>query len=156
MPTQDRAAARALLVTPEREVLLMQVEARPAFLVWITPGGGLHHGESARDAAVREAFEETGRRIEALVPVWTRDHTFELEQQRIRQRETYFLVHTPRFEPVPRGFEHGEERVFRGFRWWSIDAIRASDEHFAPRRLGLLLDELLARGARGDPIDVGI
>jgi 8-oxo-dGTP diphosphatase len=30
---------------------------------WLLPGGGIEVGESARDAAIREAFEETGCRL---------------------------------------------------------------------------------------------
>ena len=156
MRAQVRLAARALLVTPEREILLMQVELAPDRRVWITPGGGLHDGETPSQAAARETFEETGRSIEAVVPVWTRTHTFELEQQWIRQCETYFLVPTPRFEPRPRALEGLEQRFFRGFRWWRVDEIHSSGEQFAPTRLGHRLSELLACGPSESPIDVGV
>ncbi|HXI87879.1 MAG TPA: NUDIX hydrolase [Parvularculaceae bacterium] len=48
------------------EVLLVK-RGRPPFLgQWSIPGGGLHHGESVREAARREVREETGVEIEIL------------------------------------------------------------------------------------------
>ena len=38
---------------------------------WCFPGGRIRAGESVEDAAVREAFEETGLRVDALRRVWS-------------------------------------------------------------------------------------
>jgi len=156
MEARDRAAARALLLTPSREVLLMLLDLGPERRVWVTPGGGIEAGEHPHEAAVREVFEETGRRVQPRQPVWRRTHTFELEGQLITQRETYFLAPTSRFEPRTEGLESIERRWFRGFRWWHVEAIRASDELFSPRRLGDLLVELLRQGPPPSPIDAGV
>ena len=56
----QRAAAYALLVRGDA-VLLTRVSARGFHTgLWALPGGGIHHGESPRDAVVREVREETG------------------------------------------------------------------------------------------------
>lgn len=156
MEVEDRPAARALVVTPEREVLLMRVEVAPGRLVWITPGGGVDAGEEPRETAARELLEETGRALELGPAVWTREHTFAFEERLVRQRETFFLAPSERFEPRADGLEAIETRVFRGFRWWNIGAIRGSQERFAPRRLGELLGRLLEEGPPPQPIDVGV
>nr|WP_162260625.1 NUDIX domain-containing protein [Terrabacter sp. Root85] len=44
---------------------------------WYPVGGGLEQGETAQQAAVREAAEETGiKELPAGHPVWSRDHTY--------------------------------------------------------------------------------
>ena len=42
---------------------------RPGY--WCPPGGGIEPGESAADAVVREAREETGLAVRAVREVWT-------------------------------------------------------------------------------------
>lgn len=134
----------------------MRVEVAPGRLVWITPGGGVGEGEEPRETAAREVLEETGRVIEIGAPVWVRTHIFAFEGRLLRQREVFFLAPCERFEPLTHGLEAIETRVFRGFRWWSVGEIRRSQERFAPRRLGELLGDLLAKGPPPEPIDVGV
>ena len=134
----------------------MQLEVAPERLVWVAPGGGLMAGELPSEGAVREVLEETGREIEAGIPVWTRTHTFEFEGRLLRQREIYFLARVDRFDPRTDGFESVEQRLFRGFHWWHVDAIRGSEALFAPRGLGDLLRDLLSQGPPATPIDVGV
>jgi ADP-ribose pyrophosphatase YjhB (NUDIX family) len=139
-----------------REVLLMQLEVAPHRLVWVAPGGGLENGESPSEGAIREVFEETGVRIEPGVAVWRRTHTFEFQGRPLRQCETYFLVRVARFEPRTDNLQPAEQRFIRRFCWWDIDSIPASDELFAPTKLGNLLIDLLRDGPPVAPIDVGI
>ena len=49
----DRHAARVLLLTPEKMILLIETEVAPGRLVWLAPGGGVEAGESPRQAAER-------------------------------------------------------------------------------------------------------
>jgi 8-oxo-dGTP pyrophosphatase MutT (NUDIX family) len=53
--------ARAILVDGDDRVLLLRHTYMPG---WHFPGGGVEPGETAEDAARREAEEETGLRIE--------------------------------------------------------------------------------------------
>jgi ADP-ribose pyrophosphatase YjhB (NUDIX family) len=48
---------RAIVVTPQREVLLVRHTYRPK---WYLPGGSAHKGERLEDAVRRELREETG------------------------------------------------------------------------------------------------
>ena len=101
METRVRSTARALLVTPEREVLLVRF-AVPAIgrHFWITPGGGIEPGETEREAAAREVAEETGLAGAAIGPaVWTRSVSIPWAEPPFTQRETYFWVPTQRFGP---------------------------------------------------------
>ena len=153
-----RSSARALLVTPEREILLLRWTARAIDRsFWITPGGGVEAGESEREAVEREIAEETGLAGAAIGPaVWTRSVPIPWAEPPFTQRETYFWVPTARFEPSRAGIPtEAEQREIEDYHWWSLGAIEASTERFAPRRLGALLRALLERGIPGAPFDVG-
>jgi 8-oxo-dGTP pyrophosphatase MutT (NUDIX family) len=54
-PRLERAAVRGILRRGPDLLLLRSIEGDYGF-----PGGGLHPGESAEGALVRELFEETG------------------------------------------------------------------------------------------------
>ena len=64
----DSDTYRPLLITfvairHARDFLLVHHRERQS---WELPGGHIEEGESARDCAVREFFEETGQRVEHL------------------------------------------------------------------------------------------
>jgi hypothetical protein len=41
-------------------------------------------------------------------------------------------------------------------RWWTLDELEGAGDRFAPRRLLLLLRELLVHGPPAEPIDTGL
>ena len=65
-PLRIRDAARALLITDDREVLLVRFEF-PAGTRWAVPGGGLQPGETAHDAVRRELHEEVGFELDEIL-----------------------------------------------------------------------------------------
>lgn len=154
-----RVGSRALLVTPDRKLLLMQIEnPEDGFRFWITPGGGIEPGESAAEGLLRELSEELGRcDFEVGAPVWLRTSRFNWIGQDYEQRETYFWIDTERFDPGDgEGMEPREREVLQTFRWWTADEIAASDETFAPRDLAALLEDLFANGPPTEPIETGL
>ena len=155
MADQIRHAVRALLVSPEREILLIHI-VLPDRSFWITPGGAIKSNENPLAALERELQEETGARPVKIGPeVWTRNHTFEFEGKRILQRERFFLVHTDRFDPPNEMPDRIERRFVDRFRWWTLKEIDKSNEDFAPRRLAHFLGQLLEHNLPHVPSDVG-
>ena len=52
--TLEREAVRAIVLTPERELLLLRKRGRgPDRSFWLTPGGGIQPGEDPRACAAR-------------------------------------------------------------------------------------------------------
>ena len=154
-----RHAIRAVLLTPQDQVLLMRVqEPASGRELWLTPGGGLRAGERPAECLMRELCEETGLEGFRLGPeLWTRRHTFCWAGRTIAQHEVYYLVETERFEPTMKANPaEVETEAFRGFHWWSTCDILESGDLFVPRRLGVHLQELIWHGPPSQPFDVGI
>jgi 8-oxo-dGTP pyrophosphatase MutT (NUDIX family) len=153
-----RRAARALIVDPDDRILLVRFEF-PDRVVWATPGGGIHDGETDEEAVRRELVEEAGLDAFELGPaIWTRTHHVPLGGGRWDgQTERIYLVRVPSFEPAP-ALSSDELRAegVTAIRWWGRDELEAADELFSPRRLPELVRELLRDGIPSEPVDVGI
>lgn len=77
-------AVRTLVVEDERVLLVGHRSIEAEKVWWMAPGGLVHQGESALDAAAREVKEETGLEVEIdrliywLEWIWERSHCVEL------------------------------------------------------------------------------
>lgn len=161
------ASARALLIDPQDRVLMMRltgsrivladtgIATRPTF--WVTPGGSLDPGESFEAALLREIWEETGLRL--VNPgswVWTGEKEVTRNGERVMTVARVYAQRVAAFEPAPPQLTAEEHDSFRGFHWWSADAIAASSERFVPRDLGRLLAALLRDSWPSEPIPVEV
>lgn len=154
-----RRAVRALLLTPQGRILLMQAaEPQTGLRIWFAPGGGRGAGEDPTACLRREIQEETGVVLGDVGPfVWRRHHTFQWAGRWVHQDEEFYLVPTDEFVPDCRGNPSRFERsAFVRFAWWSPEQIRSSGERFAPRLLADHLAALLAEGVPDEPVDVGV
>jgi 8-oxo-dGTP pyrophosphatase MutT (NUDIX family) len=153
-----RHAVRALLLEPDGHVLLLRAReptSRREF--WITPGGGRDPDEPPLDCLRREVLEETGLAdFEPGPLVWRREHRFDWAGQLVHQREEFFLVRVPRFEPRAHRWTHEERRDLLEFRWWHADEIATSRDEFVPLAFARHLRALVSHGAPAGAIDVGI
>jgi 8-oxo-dGTP pyrophosphatase MutT (NUDIX family) len=129
-----RQAVRVLPISPAGEVLMLQCikPGAPEAPFWVTIGGGLESGEDEREAAVRELWEETGIGVspdDLRGPLASEFVEFAWALFDIEQHQTYYLVHV---EDTVVTFAHLEEVEIEttvGYRWWSLDALRATTEH---------------------------
>ena len=154
-----RQAVRAVLLTDNRRILMIQVqEPGTDFVLWITPGGGIEPNEDAETCLRREIQEETGLdRFDIGAHIWYRSHTFEWDNKVYEQKEDFYLVEIERFEPSMRGNPSiGELDIFRKYKWWKLEDIMKSADVVAPRQIAHQVESLILHGSPEDPIDVGI
>jgi len=154
MPAHPPTSVRALLLTPEARLLLVQVRGESGDL-WITPGGRREVGELKLATLRRELAEEVGLgAFEERGEVWVRRGSYVADGVRLSEVEHFFLVPTEEFEPVADGLEEAERARFLGFRWWGLEELRTSSARFVPRELGRLVAELVAEGAPAAPLEI--
>lgn len=169
VPPRIREAVRALVIDPDRRVLLVRWDfpdrpelGYPAMSVWGTPGGGMEPGEDTEVALRRELDEELGLVDAEIGPqVWERTYLIPfLDGLWDGQHDRFFLVEAAAFEPAPRlTWEQLRAENLMHLRWWTEDELAAfvptDTEVFAPRRLPRLFRALLVDGVPAMPIDVG-
>lgn len=140
------AKSRVLLLDEQDHILLFltkhDVPGYPAR--WITTGGHLEAGESHRDAAIRELFEETGLVIdEPGDVVWAHDFVAERTPGVFANHHEEFFVHrTTRFEPSHADWTPEERVDIIDERWWSLAELRSRTAPVEPPNLIDLLTTL--------------
>lgn len=145
-----RRTSRILLLAPDGAALLFMTAAPDSsrFARWITPGGGVDAGEGHDEAAVRELFEETSLRVDAVgEPVHTIDFAVSWDEaDHDRGHAEYYVVRVPaRFDPRSDHWTAEEHVDVTAHRWFTGDELEASEEPFEPPEL----PELLRRFAQG-------
>jgi 8-oxo-dGTP pyrophosphatase MutT (NUDIX family) len=142
----QRRAVRALILTPQSELLLIRVRAPDGQVFWIAPGGGIEASESVEAALRRELREELGLADFRQGPVvWRRHHTFDWGERRISQREEYRIVHADRFEAAMA--DPVEAAFATELRWWRVADLGQASERLTPRSLAAIVGGYLANGA---------
>lgn len=140
----DRRAARVLLLDPDGRVLMLHGwdPARPEHTYWFTVGGGLEPGESLLEAAVREAFEETGLRFAAadiVGPVRTDTVTFPFDGHWYSQEQSFFVARAAGTQIDLSRLNDVEQGCIDEARWWSAAALETTGDRFYPPDLPDLL-----------------
>jgi 8-oxo-dGTP pyrophosphatase MutT (NUDIX family)/GNAT superfamily N-acetyltransferase len=148
-----RPSARLLITTSKRRVLLFRFVHKSGALAgkayWATPGGGVEHGETFADAAIRELREETGIRTAHLSqPVGRREVPLQLPNgERVLAVEQYFVVTTDT-ESISRNSWTVEEReVMADHQWWSREKLSSTTETIYPEGLVEMLENAGVFGA---------
>jgi 8-oxo-dGTP diphosphatase len=147
-----------VIVDPDDRILLVHFEF-PDRTVWACPGGGIEPDETDEIALRRELAEEAGLTQFELGPcIWVREHVTPMLGGRWDgQSERFYLVRTNAFEPRPQ-FSMAELRAeyVTGIRWWTPGDLASSADTFAPRRLPVLLADLVTGDWPQEPIDAGV
>ncbi len=155
-PPIIRLAARIVLLDDSDRILLFRADSRVfGRSIWITPGGGLEEGETYEAGAHRELWEETGLRAEIGPCVWVNRYEFTLENIRYAQSQRFYVVRCANFEVSSVNWMDDEREALLEARWWTLDALVASEEMFRPPKLLALLPSVIVGGYSAEPIDCG-
>ena len=137
---RERITARLLLLDPQGRILLMKgrLPSNPAAPgAWFTIGGGVEPGETLRQAAAREAIEETG-----FTDVTIGEVLFEGEQihhdrkgRPVLVKESFMLARCGGGEPSRAGWQALEREFVDDVRWWTLEALEACREPMFPADL---------------------
>ena len=152
----ERQAIRAILLTPQHEVLLLRLRAPGTEeFFWITPGGGVEPGETPQDGLRRELREELGLELFQIGPlVWRRQHTFNWGARRICQREQYHIVEVGRFQP--RMSDPVESQDLDRFQWWPASELITARERLTPLSLAHIVARYLSLGPPLEPLGIEV
>ena len=147
-PGIPRLAARVVLIDAEGRTLLFRGgdPARPeAGTWWFTPGGGVEEGESLSEAARREVLEETGLALAELgEPRVHRRVRFQFAGDLYDQVEHIFVARLDTLAVDTSGWTDTERRNVVEHRWWTLAALRATEETVYPEMLADLLADVLS------------
>ncbi|HEV2985835.1 MAG TPA: NUDIX domain-containing protein, partial [Vicinamibacterales bacterium] len=100
----------------------------------------------------RELREETGLNVQVGPWVWTRRHVYSWNGRWRDQYERFFVGTTDddRIRPISR-----DDHVI-GHRWWNPEELGMSTEDFVPRRLAVLVGDIIEGQYPDGPIDCGV
>lgn len=126
-----RKAARLLIIDGEEKRTLLvrgHDSHAPARSWWFTVGGGLHPGETHRQAAVRECREETGLVVsneQLQGPVIVRRSRMYFADRERCQDEQFYLLRTQQRQLSNRSWTEQEQRLLDEMRWFNAEELRA-------------------------------
>jgi 8-oxo-dGTP pyrophosphatase MutT (NUDIX family) len=151
-----RPTARIIVLDPDDRILLFSFAGGPDGSFWLTPGGGLHKGETPEAAGVRELAEETGYAVTetGLGPVvatcagqWRGD-----DGTVFFGAHSFFCVRVTDPEVRTDGQEDLERSLITGYRWWTLEELAGYPGPVSPPDLPDLVSALLRNGTLTSPL----
>jgi 8-oxo-dGTP pyrophosphatase MutT (NUDIX family) len=130
--TIRRTTARVLPVNPQGRVLLLHGwdPVKPEDPFWFTIGGAVEHGETLRDAAVRELEEEAGITVAADrlgEPFETASIDFTWAGMRFDQDQTFFAIAVADVEVSFDGQESLERATIDKYGWLRPEELETGE-----------------------------
>ncbi|WP_120502614.1 NUDIX hydrolase [Roseovarius sp. EL26] len=146
---RERPAARILVLNAENKILLFRFCFDDGPLAgenyWATPGGGVEKGETFRNAAQRELFEETGFTIDVGEEIGQHDTIFRVPSgEYVKADERYFFVRVTANTICKDGQSDVERTYLKEHRWWSLTELESTSHTIFPENLIPLVTQSLS------------
>lgn len=136
---RERKGSRIVLLKPDMSFLMLHFAYDRGPLAgtdyWGLPGGGHEPGETPAEAAVRELFEETGLRVDAVGELLTESrYDFRLASgEDVVQHDYYFTVRVGCDVTLSRDdLTPQETATLAGERWWRLGELSGTAERVQP------------------------
>jgi len=111
---------------------------------WVLPGGGVEENETFERGLIREIYEETGiTDVKLKNCVLSRIAYFDIGLGMKLFYERYYLAETDIEEIITEGLTNYEIEVVKGYKWWTIDEIKETEELIFPLPLRNYIDEIM-------------
>ncbi|MGL1920659.1 MAG: NUDIX domain-containing protein [Hyphomicrobiales bacterium] len=162
-----RKSVRLLILNDKNETLLSRYEGldiyEPGFerlaSHWETIGGGIDEGETLLQAAMREAYEESGLTaddVDVGSVIWQGQNDVIYNGKHRTAHHTYMLARLKREiaadELVPQGLTDEEMGFMVGFKWWSAAELKTTTENIIPPMLRIELPKIISGDIPTSPI----
>ncbi|WP_081849900.1 NUDIX hydrolase [Marinobacterium lacunae] len=136
-----------MIVNEKNELLLFQYkdEHKPDPF-WATVGGELKSGESYREAAKRELYEETGLTDEIGPMLLKREDVFAVARSTpaIWQEEYYLVECNSNSEVFAAQWTDEEKYTIQQWKWWTLAEMKEEGiQSFKPDCIPSLLESIL-------------
>lgn len=142
-PPIPRLGGRVLLFDESGRILLIHERLEDGSTHWLTPGGGVEDGEHPRDAARREAEEETGIAVQIApdaAPVHVTRRLWSRAKVVYDQVDEFFVARVSD-GTMPRAtrLTDVEQVTLIAMRWWTPSELAATDAVLLPDDLAELV-----------------
>lgn len=158
---RERNAARVIVLDPLDRVLVLKAHDadNPSRQWWFTVGGGIEESESARAAATRELFEETGIVVgehQLQGPVLKRTAIFDFEAEHLLQHEEFFFLKLDVEPNLTRdGWTEVEQNFVDDIAWLTTHELATQTIEVFPAELAAIVGKLIT-GWDGTTQHVGL
>jgi len=156
---KTRRRSGALLLSEDNKLFLFKFEF--AFLdhgkiLWVTPGGGVHEGESFEQGLQRELYEELGLNFTISKPYsfFRKMPLTHKSGEGFISDERYFVVKVPEKNVTFDNMSSVERELTKEGKWWSADDIRLSNEEFFVENLTSILEDIIGDNLSLSPQEI--
>lgn len=153
-----RKSVRLVIINQENELLLSRYDGVDIFHpgeaakdhLWETIGGGIDEGETLKQAALRECYEEAGLTeddLEIGQQIWSGETEIIYNGEHLIAHHTFLLARTKRDIDAtiiqPMALTAEEDGFLTAFKWWPMAELSTTDENIIPPLMKVELPKII-------------